>query len=787
MAENDPVRILHLEDNEDDVALVARELRRLLSAHEMRVVETESEFHVALDEFRPELILADYTLPTYDGMTALDFVKAHGLAMPFIFVSGTMGEEFAIEAMRRGATDYVLKNRLRRLVPAIERALREDKIRRQAQESEIQLTHTKHLLNSLINHSPAMISVRDMEGRLLLTNQRFDSRFGINAEPVSGKGIHEIMTPELVRTELEHQRQVISRNRAVVQEHVIDCGDQPAAIDCGGHLYCTWLAVRFPLHDDHGRIEAIGGIDINVTDRKVSEERLREQANVLDQASDAIFVMNAHGGFTYCNQAAIRICSRPREEVMGSFLSEMFPAFSPALEREMRQKALEEGTWKQELEVRDAAGERLWLDLSATRVTPREGGAPSYVLICSDITEKKELAEQFLHVQRMENLGMLAAGIAHDLNNVLSPIGMVATLLRSRMPDGKEGHMLDILEQSTNRGAGLVQQILSFAQGVSGELREVQPKHLLRDIASMVEETFPKEIQFEQSIPRDLWPVKGDPTQIHQVLLNLCVNARDAMPDGGQLSLSAENITLGQSDLQSIPGAAAGDWVKISVVDSGHGMPPEVLGKIWSPFFSTKAPGEGTGLGLSTVRGIVQRHGGFIDVASTEGEGSQFEVFLPAVNIPVESASPFDSHQLRPGQGERILIVDDEALICDIAAEALADQGYQTRTARDGEEALRIFMEDPEGIDVLLTDLSMPKLSGAKLVETIKNQSPSIRVLVMSGGNLEDAGKDPRLQSTVSTFLKKPVGMDELVRAIGDVLAVSQTAKPSPPLSHVQE
>lgn len=755
-----PLRVLLLEDNPDDVDLAKLTLRKLDREFTLQHVETRSDFEQQLVDFSPDIILADHSLPGYNGHAALEHVQAEVPHIPFIFVSGTMGEEVAIEALKQGAVDYVLKARLQRLVPAVERALREAEARTATRQTRAELRRTQRLLRAVIDHSPALISVRDPALHLLLSNHPFNDRFGLPSAPPEAIALDAMLPPAIAADVRAHDEAVRQQKMPVVREHTWRFAEGTR----------TYLSVGFLMDGSIDGTAAVCSIDMDISDRKHTEAQLQAQANVLDQASDAIYRTAADQRLVYCNRAAEAISGWSAAEIVGKTISEIFPDISSSQIEAVREQTRQHGNWRGEIRVRNKRQELLWIEMGATLMRDAKGRPDGHVLICTDITEKKQLAEQFLRVQRLENLGMLSAGIAHDLNNVLSPIGMVATLLESRLTEERDRHFLKILEQSTNRGAGLVRQILSFAHGVSGELREVQVKHILRDVLAMAHETFPKNIAVEEHVPSDLWVVKGDPTQIHQIVLNLCVNARDAMGQGGTLTVAGENVTLDVAASERMAQATPGDWLKITVGDTGEGIPADILEKIWSPFFSTKAAGKGTGLGLSTVRGIVERHGGFVEVDTTPGEGTAFHVYIPAMVNRMGSASPFDAEGPPRGAGEHILVVDDEVMILDMAKEALVEHGYRVSTAEDGKQAAEVIMADPNGIDLLLTDLMMPKISGVQLISMLKSLHAATQVIVMTGMDLKEVKADPQLQPLVAHYISKPFEIFTLLHAVTAVI-----------------
>ena len=381
---------------------------------------------------------------------------------------------------------------------------------------------------------------------------------------------------------------------------------------------------------------------------------------------------------------------------------------------------------------------------------------------------KRVAQEQILRMQRLENIGMLAAGIAHDFNNVLSPVLMAAPLLRERATDEEDRRMLTVIEQSAERGAELVAQILGFAQGVAGEVHEVQAKHLLHDLVTIMRQTFPKTIAIEDHIGGNLWPMRANPTHFHQIVLNLCMNARDAMPHGGVLRLRADNVSLDETMAATSKGGRAGNFVRIVVEDTGSGIAPEILPRIWEPFFTTKGNGGGTGLGLSTVRAIVEDHQGFATLDTRVGRGSRFEIHLPAAASAAEEQR-VEPPEARQGAGELVLVVDDEPHVRQVAEAILTRNGYRVVTASDGVEALAVFVAKTADVSVVVADLDMPNLDGVALTKIIRSLNPACRVLAMTGtaeaAELAEATK----QSTL--LLEKPFTSRMLLHAVHQVLS----------------
>jgi len=367
----------------------------------------------------------------------------------------------------------------------------------------------------------------------------------------------------------------------------------------------------------------------------------------------------------------------------------------------------------------------------------------------------------------MESVGTLAGGIAHDLNNVLSPIIMSLHILRTKVQNPADKKILDTLEVSAQRGADLVKQVLTFSRGSETEKALLQIRHLINDIKMFANETFPPNITIVSDIPRELWTVQGDATQIHQILLNLCVNGRDAMPNGGTLQIHAENLTIDENYVKMDPESKVGQYVVISVRDSGVGMSAAVRERIFEPFFTTKESGKGTGLGLSTVFALVKNHSGFIQVQSEEGRGSIFRVFLPASPTEKVIEEGRAGAEYPRGSGQTILVVDDETSVCEITKLTLEENGYKVLTARDGAEALTQFFSHEHTVGLVLTDLNMPIMDGLALIRALRRHNPSVRIIAATG--VADRSKAAELQQTdILDFLPKPFTAERLLRSVGE-------------------
>ncbi|MEA5513445.1 PAS domain S-box protein [Nodularia sp. UHCC 0506] len=541
----------------------------------------------------------------------------------------------------------------------------------------------------------------------------------------------------------------------------------------------TWISINSqPLFYDHDPVPyavVTSFTDISeqqaaLRDRKQAQEKISEQAALLDIATDAILVRDFHSKILFWNQGAEHIYGWSVEEALGKDTQELFcKKNSPQLKAALK-AVIESGSWQGELHKVTKSGQEIIVASRWTLMYDATGQPKSILSVDTDITEKKQLEEQFFRAQRLESLGTLAGGIAHDLNNILTPILAASQLLQVRFAQDKEHyhHLLAIIENNSKRGAALVKQVLSFARGFKGERTIVQLKHLITEITQITKQTFPKSIEFTITIPEDLWAVSGDATQLHQVLMNLVVNARDAMPEGGMVSISTKNMFIDEAYARMNIDAKVGHYVVMTITDTGMGIAPEILDKIFDPFFTTKDVGKGTGLGLSTVLGIIKSHGGFMNVSSTVEQGSQFQMFLPAVEVK----QPIDINHVEivPGQGELILFVDDEVEIQEIGKIVLEKYNYQTLIASNGIEAIALYAQHKQHISAVLMDLMMPEMDGITAIRTLQKMNPQVKIIACSGINSMETLTDAN-HTTVQLVVSKPYTAPDLVNSLHHVLS----------------
>ena len=493
-----------------------------------------------------------------------------------------------------------------------------------------------------------------------------------------------------------------------------------------------------------------------------AEARIREQASLLDKAQDAIIVGNLDHEILYWNRSAERLYGWTSAEAVGRSVTELMYDNTRAFDAAMHE-LLASGEWVGEIEHLTKNRRSLVVEGHWTLVRDDTGAPTSVLAINTDITRRRQLEQQYLRAQRLESVGTLAGGIAHDINNVLTPIVMSIGLLQMDEQDEDRLELLATIEGSAKRGAQMVSQVLSFARGTEVERVEVQITHLIAEIVNIVRETFPKNIDVRDRLSPDLRTLQADPTQLHQVLLNLLVNARDALPAGGSVTVSAENVYVDAQLAAANIEAQIGPYVKIEVEDTGTGIPRDIIDKVFDPFFTTKAVGHGTGLGLATSLAIVKSHGGFINVYSDEGVGTCFRVYLPALRR-AESDVPEGADGDPPrGHGETVLVVDDESSIRQIARQTLEAHGYRVLLAGDGAEALSSYEQHAPTVGVVLTDVMMPVMDGITLARALARRNPELPIIATSGLTASTGGVRPDI---VRHFLPKPYTATMLLGAV---------------------
>ncbi len=635
----------------------------------------------------------------------------------------------------------------------------------QRKRTEAALRESENQFRAIFEMAAAGMAQADPgTGRLLRVNGRLAAITGYTTDELVGMRFSEFTHPE------DRQKDWEAFQRAVSGETPEYELEKRFVRKDGG---IVWVSVNVTILRDAAGVPLRSmAVILDINARREAVRQLRESEarfrQVVETITEVFWVSDrVRGKIVYVSPGYELVWGRPSEELYAS--SRVWAESIHPDDRDRVLAAAETkqvaGSYDESYRIIRPDGGVRWIHDRAFPVRNDAGAVERIVVVAEDITERRKLEEQFLRAQRLEAIGTLASGIAHDLNNILAPMLMIAPMLKRKLPDERDGELLTMLEHGAQRGANIIRQLLTFSRGIGGERGPVQVRHLLKEISNLIKETFPREIGISLHIQRDLWTVFADANQLHQVFMNLCVNARDAMPTGGSLGLEAGNCALTEADEGLSPDMKPGNYVKVSVQDTGDGIPPEIMGRIFEPFFTTKATGHGTGLGLSTVLGIVRNHGGFLTVQSAPGGGSSFEVYLPAPGSEADADSPVAAPRVAMGQGEGILLVDDERPIREVMQRLLEREGYRVWTAGNGAEAIEAFSAHRAEIRVVLTDVMMAVMDGVVLCRTLRKLDAEIPVVVMSG--LTDQRRADELRSLgVTEFLPKPCGAHGLFAAI---------------------
>ena len=764
------LEILLLEDRDADGAAAEGQIRSAKLEARITRARDEKDFKEHIGRPTLDVILASDACCGCDGLRALGLAQQNAPTVPFILLSDSLDISNAINFLTAGATDFIIKQRISKLVPAVRRAVREA-------EQKAELLHAREKLSAqaeLLDFANDSIILCDAAGTITYWNSGSQRIYGWAREEAVGQNVHA-----LLRTKFEESP---AHLEATIQTAAHWEGELEQVRRDGTQIFVASHWTARTASENSVRLL----INTDITARRAAEDALRESEDryrrFVEEAVTGNFLMHADGSLLNCNPAYLNIFgfSSTREARAVSFMALLRSRKDGAdlLEQIRQHRTIE----RQELEMRHSSGEAVYLVARLVGSFGKQGELTHVQGYLFNDTKRKRLEQQLIQSQKMEGLGTLAGGIAHDFNNILAIIlGYTSKLERwSSRPEIIPG-AVQVIKEAVERGAALVQQLLTSARQTEARFSPLDLNALVRELDMMLRATFPKMVNFELRLQPDFPQVTADRSQIHQVLLNLCVNARDAMPQGGTITL--ETALVSGEELSGVfTGADANRYACIRVRDTGTGMTPEVRAHIFEPFFTTKERAKGTGLGLSVVYGVVNNHRGFVQVDSEPEKGTTFCIYLPlGLGQGQFSTVRGTATRRKAREPQTILLVEDEAMLRDLAVEILQGEGYRVIAAQDGMEGVELFKQHRDEVGLVVCDLGLPRLGGREAFLKMKEIRPSVRAIVASG-YLEPAMRSEILKDGVIDTIQKPYDFNELIEKIRVVIGKAQSDDDHPQL-----
>ena len=806
------LRVLIVENSEDDTRSLVRALQHGGYDPTFERVETAAAMKAALGQQTWDIVISDYAMPHFSGLAALTLLKESKLDLPFIILSDESSEEAAVEVMKAGAHDYVVKDKLAWLIPAIERELRDAEVRREhkrAQEAIKELLgrieRAKQEWESTADSLPELVCLVDDRGRVIRANWTVETWNLGRVVDVKGRELHELLHPGCADSScylhsflkqaweeaIRGQPAQCEAYDEVLKRHILIQVQPWKGWGKGAALGSTAVTVRDiteqkqsadALRRAHDELEmrvqertaelaqANEDLRAEIAERRRAEDALRESEEryraLFERSTDAIYITSRKGKFIDLNQSGVDLFGYAGEELTELNVRQLFvdSADLPRFQQEIEQKGFVKDY---EVKLRRKNGAKLDCRLSSTVRRANDGSILGYQGIIHDLTERKRLEGQMRQQNQMAALGRLAGGIAHDFNNVLMTIILYAGVLLKE-PDLHPDLAPDLesILDEAQEAAQLVQQILDFSRRSPIETRLVNMRVLTRQSVDFLQRILPETIRLRLEVGPDRYMVNADPSRLHQVLINLVTNARDAMLEGGELRIALSRAQVRAGEEPPVAGMPVGEWVCQAVSDTGTGIPPEVMAHLFEPFFTAKPRGQGTGLGLAQVYGIVKQHRGHIGVETEVGRGTTVRIYLPAQEAREAEEASREETVLAPpeGKGEIVLVVEDEERVREASRKILESLGYRVLTAEDGREALETY-RSAERVDLLLTDMVMPEMGGKELIRELRKAYPHLKAAAMTGYTLEEDLRELKEEGRLEVVYK-PLDMNTLARVV---------------------
>ena len=756
---SNPVRILYVEDSRADAELSLHILKKAGFEIRADIVETREEFTARLKANTYDVVISDQHLSTWTGIEVFEHSRALGFNIPVILVTGTLNDEMAAQFAKRGLTDYVLKDRLARLPLVLRRALEQKALREErdrAHESILQLA-------AIVESSDDAIIGKTLDGTITSWNAGAERIYGYSANEALGRSISILVPPDRAE-EIPQILEKLKRGEHVRNYETVWVRKDGKRIDTS----VTTSLVK----DSSGKLTGVSIIGRDITERKRAEEALIKLRKAVDTSGEVIFMTDREGVITFVNPEFTRLYGYTEQEVVGKTTPRVLKSGSRSPEEyaSFWKAILDKRVGKEEWVNKTKDGRLVNIENATNPILDEQGDITGFLAIQRDITERKVLEGQLRQAQKMEAVGRLAGGIAHDFNNLLTIIAGYSDMMLSRLAadDPLRAHVSEI-RIAGDRAASLTRQLLAFSRQQVLAPQVLDLNAVVANMDKMLRRLIGEHIDLVTVCEKRLWHVKADPGQLEQVIMNLAVNARDAMPKGGKLTLETANVELDGAYARAHVAVKPGRYIMLAVSDTGCGMDSETQSHLFEPFFTTKERGKGTGLGLSTVYGIVKQSGGNVWVYSELGRGATFKVYLPQVDEPLEEPRPVEARAVPARATETVLVVEDEVSVRSLVRGVLESRGYRVLEACHGADALSISDQHGGPIHLLLTDVVMPEMSGRDLASRVMPRRPEIRVLYMSGYT-DDAIVHNGVLDAGTAFLQKPFTPDALARKVREVL-----------------
>lgn len=760
-----PLRLLIADDDANDRDICLNSLRKSGVDFQAEMAETQEEFTRKLREGAPDIVLTDYRMKGWTGMDAFSSVKEICPQVPVILLSGTLGDQLAVECIKTGITDYVLKDQLARLPMALNRALEEKTLRAAETRAVTALRESEERYRALVENAPEAIVVVDaMSGVFQDCNDNALRLFLLSRKELVSRTIHNVSAssqPDGASVE-DFEKEWIGK----ALSGGTPCFEWLFRNSHGDEIPCEVHLVLVPsLKGQHVR-----GSILDISERKRAEATLRESEaryrGLVSNANYGIYWVTLEGRLLYTNPALARILGYNSTEDLLEIGNTRGLFCDPTVRDRLYAEYFENRRIDATVEWKRKDGKIINVRVNGRRAQDLQRGSECIEVMVEDVTERMALEKQLRQAQKFEAIGQLAGGIAHDFNNMLGAImGWADRGAEETEGDLRLHRYFEKVRHQADRAAALTRQLLAFARRQILEPCNINLNQSVVDTVSLLENLIGKNIEISANLSPDLAVIRADPTQVEQVFMNLCINARDAMPDGGSLRIETANVTLAEA----LPGSPAlaqpGDYVMLSVTDTGTGMDAATLDRIFEPFFTTKELGKGTGLGLATMYGVLRQHGGFVQVESKVGLGSTFRAYLPVSTTVVPTSQRTDDSGPIRGGSETVLIAEDHDALRELAVETLTSFGYNVLEAADGESALRVFQAHSDKIDLLLLDVVLPKLSGPDVYARILVVRPDISVIFATGYSA-DMALLQKAQQRGLPMLHKPYSPRALARKV---------------------